>query len=126
MINIINYDKILGFVYTEKSNKQISDSSKYTFWISKQCSKKEVMSIIKKTYGVNVVKVNIINKNKDVKNIIVDLNTFIIMIIQNKFENINNNFSELFNINSKSYLKIYDSIINRISCVKIFVSIDNN
>lgn len=61
MINIINYDKIIGFVYTEKSNKQISDSSKYSFWISKQCSKREVMSIIKKTYGVNVVKVNIIN-----------------------------------------------------------------
>ncbi len=54
------FDKIKSLVYTEKSNKQLVDN-KYHFKVDDSCSKDEVASLIKKIFGVEVTKVNIIN-----------------------------------------------------------------
>ena len=59
MTAIINYDKIKGLIYTEKSNKQLAESNKYCFEVDLDCNKKEVASIIKKIFGVEIIKVNI-------------------------------------------------------------------
>ena len=72
MTAILNYDKIKGLVYTEKSNGQLS-LGKYTFKIDKTCTKSQLKSLIKKIYNVEVIKVNIINtpeKNKRFKGVI--------------------------------------------------------
>ena len=72
MTAILNYDKIKGLVYTEKSNGQLS-IGKYTFNIDKTCSKSQLKSLIKKIYNVDVIKVNIINtpeKNKRFKGVL--------------------------------------------------------
>ncbi|GDX36569.1 50S ribosomal protein L23 [Alphaproteobacteria bacterium] len=61
MTGIINYDKVKGFVFTEKANKLIAENGKYTFWVSKDINKKEIASLIKKLYNVTVKKINIIN-----------------------------------------------------------------
>ncbi len=60
MTGIINFDKIFGLIYTEKSNKQTADNSKYCFKLQKSCNKKEVASLISKMFKVTVKKVNII------------------------------------------------------------------
>ena len=67
MTGIINFDKIFGLIYTEKTNKQIADNSKYCFKVAKDCNKKEVASLIKKLYNVTVVKVNIVNTPEKTK-----------------------------------------------------------
>jgi|GEM_PF-1564150 large subunit ribosomal protein L23 len=72
MTAILNYDKIKGLVYTEKSNGQLS-LGKYTFKIDKTCTKSQLKSLIKKIYNVEVIKVNIINtpeKNKRFKGVL--------------------------------------------------------
>lgn len=56
----VNYDKIQNLVYTEKSNKQLVDG-KYHFLVCSTCNKDEIASLIKKTFGVEVEKVNIVN-----------------------------------------------------------------
>jgi len=66
MSSILNYDKIKGLVYTEKSNK-VSAEGKYTFEVDKNCTKSEIKSLIKKIYNVEVVKVNIINTKQKFK-----------------------------------------------------------
>ena len=65
-MSIANYDKITGLVYTEKSNKQISDG-KYQFKVQKDSNKKEISSLIKKIFAVDVEKVNIINTKSKIK-----------------------------------------------------------
>ncbi len=55
----IDYGKIKSLVYTEKSNSQLVNG-KYHFIVSPTCSRSEVASLIKKTFGVEVEKVNII------------------------------------------------------------------
>lgn len=67
MTGIINFDKIYGLVYTEKTNKQIADDSKYCFKVAKTATKKEVASLVKKLYSVTVKKVNIINTPEKTK-----------------------------------------------------------
>ena len=67
MTGIINFDKIFGLVYTEKTNSQTSANGKYCFRISKDSSKKEIASLIKRLYNVNVKKVNIINAPEKTK-----------------------------------------------------------
>ena len=67
MTGIINFDKIFGLIYTEKTNKQIADNSKYCFKVDKGCNKKEVASLIKKLYNVTVIKVNIVNTPEKTK-----------------------------------------------------------
>ncbi len=66
MTALLNYDKIKGLVYTEKSNKQLADG-KYHFQVSDSCTKDEVASLIKKSFGVEVTKVNIINTSGKTK-----------------------------------------------------------
>ena len=55
------YDKIKGLIYTEKSNKQLADGNKYSFEVDASVDKKEVASLIKKFFNVEVIKVNIAN-----------------------------------------------------------------
>jgi large subunit ribosomal protein L23 len=62
----INYDKIKRLVYTEKSNKLVANG-KYTFEIDKSCTKKEIASLVKKVFSVEVQKVNIINSHGKTK-----------------------------------------------------------
>ena len=66
MSALVNFDKIKSLVYTEKSNKQIPDG-KYQFNVDASCTKDEVASLVKKSFGVEVEKVNIINTKSKVK-----------------------------------------------------------
>lgn len=61
MTGILNYDKIKGLIYTEKTNKQLADNNKYSFEIDPSCTKKEIASLVKKLFKVEVLKVNIAN-----------------------------------------------------------------
>jgi len=61
MTAILNYDKIKGLIYTEKSNKQLADNNKYCFEVDPSCDKKEIASLIKKVFGVEVLKINVSN-----------------------------------------------------------------
>lgn len=60
MTALLNYDKIKGLIYTEKSNKQLADG-KYHFQIDASCDKNQIASLIKKVFNVEVEWVNIIN-----------------------------------------------------------------
>jgi large subunit ribosomal protein L23 len=62
----VNYDKIKGLVYTEKSNK-ILESGKYCLEVDKSCTKSEVKTLVKSVFGVDAEKVNIINTAGKVK-----------------------------------------------------------
>ncbi len=66
MSALLNYDKIKGLVYTEKSNKQ-SAENKYSFKVDSSCHKKEIVSLVKKIFGTTVEKVNIINTKSKTK-----------------------------------------------------------
>jgi large subunit ribosomal protein L23 len=59
-MSAVNYDKIKGLIYTEKSNKQI-EQNKYCFKMTSDCNKDEIKSSFKAIFGVDVVKVNISN-----------------------------------------------------------------
>jgi len=67
MTSLLNYDKIKGLIYTEKSNKQLVDG-KYHFRVDASCDKDEIASLIKKAFGAEVEKVNIINTKAKTKN----------------------------------------------------------
>ena len=72
MTTFLNYDKIKKLIYTEKSNKLVAND-KYTFEIDYNCTKKEIASLIKKIFNVDVKKVKIINsfgKTKRFKGIV--------------------------------------------------------
>ncbi len=60
MADSINYDKIISLIYTEKSNKILSEG-KYIFKVTKDSCKKEICSIISSLYNIKVISVNIIN-----------------------------------------------------------------
>ncbi len=66
MTALLNYDKIKGLIYTEKSNKQLADG-KYHFRVEANCNKDEIASLVKKAFGVEVTKVNIVNTKSKVK-----------------------------------------------------------
>lgn len=66
MTALVNYDKIKSLVYTEKSNKQLADG-KYHFQVASDCDKSEIASLVKKTFNVEVEKVNIINTKSKTK-----------------------------------------------------------
>lgn len=66
MSALLNYDKIKGLVYTEKSNRQLGEN-KHHFEVDASCTKKEVASLVKKVFGAEVEKVNIINTNAKTK-----------------------------------------------------------
>ena len=66
-MNKINlYDRILSPVVTEKSTNQ-SEMNKVVFKVNRLLNKKSVKKSIEKIFKVNVVKVNIINKQSRVK-----------------------------------------------------------
>jgi large subunit ribosomal protein L23 len=66
MTALLQYDKIKGLIYTEKSNKQLVDG-KYHFEVDSSCSKNEIASLIKKVFGAEVEKVNVINTKSKIK-----------------------------------------------------------
>ncbi len=66
-MNKINlYDRILSPVVTEKSTNQ-SEMNKVVFKVNRLLNKKSVKKSIEKIFKVNVVKVNIINKQSRLK-----------------------------------------------------------
>ncbi len=65
-MSAINYDKIKGLVYTEKSNKYI-EQNKYCFKVSTDCNKTQVKNLIKSIFNVDVIKINISNVTGKVK-----------------------------------------------------------
>lgn len=78
MTSIINLDKVKSLVYTEKSNAYAL-IRKYTFEVDAGCNKKEIKSLIKKIYNVDVVRVNVMNvgsKNKRFKGILGETGSF--------------------------------------------------
>ena len=66
MSALLNYDKIKGLVYTEKSNRQLVEN-KYHFEVDTSCNKREVASLVKKVFGAEVEKVNIVNTHAKTK-----------------------------------------------------------
>ena len=66
MTALLNYDKIKGLVYTEKSNQQLADG-KHHFKVDASCTKDEIDSLVKKSFGAKVKKVNIINTKPKTK-----------------------------------------------------------
>jgi large subunit ribosomal protein L23 len=67
MINSNKFDKIKGLIYTEKSNLQQTSLKKYFLSVVTDSSKKEIASIIKESFNVDVIKVNIINSKEKKK-----------------------------------------------------------
>ena len=60
------YDKIISPIVTEKSTK-ISEHNKIVFKVPNNANKKNLKKNIEKIFKVNVVKVNIINKQNRIK-----------------------------------------------------------
>ena len=66
MVKINLYDSILNPVVTEKSTK-LSELNKVVFKVNRLANKESVKKNIEKIFKVNVVKVNIINKQSRYK-----------------------------------------------------------
>jgi|TARA_B100002003_G_C13972415_1_gene470515 large subunit ribosomal protein L23 len=66
MSKINLYDSILNPLLTEKSTN-LSEMNKVVFKVNKSSNKRSVKKSIEKIFKVNVVKVNIINKQSRVK-----------------------------------------------------------
>lgn len=66
MSTLLSYDKIRGLVYTEKSNQQLTEN-KYHFEVDSSCGKDEIASLVKKVFGAEIKKVNIINTHAKTK-----------------------------------------------------------
>ena len=68
-MNKINvYDSILSPLITEKSTK-LSEMNKVIFKVNRSANKKTVKKSIEKIFKVNVVKINIINKQRRFKSV---------------------------------------------------------
>ena len=68
-MNKINfYDSILSPIVTEKSTS-LSEMNKITFKVNHTSNKKSVKKNIEKIFKVNVIKVNIINKQNRIKKV---------------------------------------------------------
>ena len=66
-MNKINlYDSILAPVVTEKSTN-LSEMNKVVFKVRSSANKKTVKKSIEKIFKVNVIKINIINKQRRIK-----------------------------------------------------------
>ena len=68
MTKINLYDSLQSPLVTEKSTK-LSELNKVVFKINKSANKKSVKKNIEKIFKVNVVKVNIINRQRRLKTI---------------------------------------------------------
>jgi large subunit ribosomal protein L23 len=66
MSALLGYDKIKGLIYTEKSNQQLTEN-KYHFEVDASCRKEEIASLVKKIFGAEIKKVNIINTHSKTK-----------------------------------------------------------
>ena len=66
MVKINLYDSILNPIVTEKSTK-LSEMNKVVFKVNRSADKKSVKKSIEKIFKVNVVKVNIVNKQSRLK-----------------------------------------------------------
>ena len=60
------YDKILSPILTEKSTN-LSEQNKIVFKVPSRANKKNLKTNIEKIFKVNVVKINIINKQNRIK-----------------------------------------------------------
>ena len=68
-MNKINlYDSILNPVVTEKATN-LSEMNKVVFKVNRSANKRSVKKSIEKIFKVNVVKVNIINKQRRIKTV---------------------------------------------------------
>ena len=56
----VKYDNIKGLVYTEKSNRYLAEN-KYFFEVDGSCNKGDVKSLVKSIFGVDAIKINMIN-----------------------------------------------------------------
>ena len=66
-MNKINlYDSILSPVVTEKSTN-LSEMNKVVFKVNSMADKKSIKKSIEKIFKVNVIKINIINKQRRIK-----------------------------------------------------------
>ena len=66
-MNKINlYDSILSPVVTEKSTN-LSEINKVVFKVNRLADKKSIKKSIEKIFKVNVIKINIINKQRRIK-----------------------------------------------------------
>ena len=66
-MNKINlYDSILSPMVTEKSTK-LSEINKVVFKVNNLADKKSIKKSIEKIFKVNVIKINIINKQRRIK-----------------------------------------------------------
>jgi large subunit ribosomal protein L23 len=66
-MNKINlYDSILGPLITEKSTN-LSEINKIVFKVNSLANKKSIKKNIEKIFKVNVIKINIINKQRRIK-----------------------------------------------------------
>jgi len=66
-MNKINlYDSILSPVVTEKSTN-LSELNKVVFKVNSSADKKSIKKSIEKIFKVNVIKINIINKQRRIK-----------------------------------------------------------
>ena len=68
MSKINLYDSILNPFVTEKSTK-LSEMNKVVFKVNSSADKRSVKKSIEKIFKVNVVKVNIINKQRRIKTV---------------------------------------------------------
>jgi len=66
MTKINLYDSILNPLVTEKSTN-LSEMNKVVFKVNRSANKKTVKNSIEKIFKVNVIKVNIINKQNRIK-----------------------------------------------------------
>jgi len=62
------YDRILNPLVTEKSTN-LSEMNKVAFKVNSSANKKSVKKSIEKIFKVNVVKINIINKQRRIKTV---------------------------------------------------------
>jgi large subunit ribosomal protein L23 len=60
------YDIVLSPVNTEKTQKQLVDN-KFTFFVDRKASKKDIVQAMKQVFGVDVDSINIINTEGKVK-----------------------------------------------------------
>ena len=68
-MNKINlYDGIINPLVTEKSTN-LSEMNKVVFKVNRSANKKSVKKSIEKIFKVNVVKINIINKQRGIKTV---------------------------------------------------------
>ena len=68
MSKINLYDSILNPLVTEKSTN-LSEMNKVVFKVNRSANKRSVKKSIEKIFKVNVVKVNIINKQRRIKTV---------------------------------------------------------